>query len=459
MRRFVPWLVLLAAVAAVVIALSSGGGSTTEVDAIFDSAKGMVPGQLVKVAGTRVGTVTGLDLIHTSDSGYEARMRLSISNRFMPFHSDATCQILPEGLISENFVECNPGTPVSPPLARGSNGVPTVPVTHTSEAVSLEDVFNVFSVPTAERVQLFLDTLGVGTAGRGQDLNSILRRANPSLTQADRVLAILGAQNHQIATAVGQTDQVLTELANGSASVRSFVDRAASVARTTAAHRGALESGVHGLPAMLTAVKHGLISLDRVAAQGTPLLDDLRTSAPYLESLTYSFPAFTKVATPALRAIGAAAAQGTAAIPSALPVVAHLNRFATSARPVAKLLDELLVNLRQTGGIEGLLRFLYGFQSFLAAYDSVSHFPTEFVNIFPECIFSNAGDAPLPGCSHAYSAPDHGQVPLNAPNVSPGPNTAVFWKTNGSFSAARPQHGSTQLSAAQLSGLLRYLLK
>ena len=53
------------------------------------------------------GRVERIDLA----PGPKARMELSVERRFAPFRADARCSIRPEGLISENFVQCDPGSP------------------------------------------------------------------------------------------------------------------------------------------------------------------------------------------------------------------------------------------------------------------------------------------------------------------------------------------------------------
>lgn len=457
MKRVILSLVVAGAIAAAVL-MSGGGSGSFRVDALFATAKGMVPGQLVKIAGARVGEVQAIRLVHTGGDGYEARMELSIADRFRPFHANASCRILPEGLISENFVECDPGSAVRPTLARDAAGYPVVPVDHTSAAVSLQDVFNIFSVPTDQRLQLFFDTLGIGTAGRGTDLNAILQRANPSLTQAQRALAIIGAQNHELGQAVGQTNQILAALAQRSTSVREFVDRTAAVSRTTAAHQASLGTAVMRLPATLAAVRRGLTSLNQVALNSSPLLTDLRDSAPGLEGLIDRVGPFARTAMPALRSVARAAARGRAAIPVLRPVVTDLKRLAGQATPVSKLFDELLVSTRDKGGIEGLLRVLYALGTFSGPYDSVGHMVGLFFTLFPECIATNTENDPAPGCSHAYTAPEHGQAPVDDPSVAPGPNTADV--SQSSVSSAPAASASTPpLSLAQTRSLLSYLLK
>jgi len=452
-------LLIPAGVAVVVIvallATSGGNGGMFRVDAVFDTAKGIVPGQLVKIAGARVGSVSDVKLIVLPNAGYQARMELSIDRRFEPFHPDASCQILPEGLISENFVECSPGT-AGGSLAPGSTGVPTVPVTHTATPLSLQDVINVFSLPTSQQLGLVLNELGIGTAGRGEDFNQLLQRANPALSQARHVLSIIDAQTGELVNATQQTDGVLARLAGGDRQVREFVDNAATVARTTAVHSTALGMGIQHLPATLRAIDGAMKPIDRVTASGSPLLDELRAAAPGLQTFTSEFPRFAHNAEPALTALGAAADRGLQAIGPAQPVFAHLANFATQAPPVAKLLDDLLVSMRDRGTIELALRLIYEMAVVDGNWDSISHFVTVTVQVNQRCIAENAIGQPGPGCSHSYSAPDHGRVPNNDTSFSPGPLSAAITHAPGS---PLPSSTAKPLSTSSLRLLLNYILK
>ena len=90
---------------------------------------------------------------------------------------------------------------------------PTVPVTHTTEPVSLLDLFNIFNLPTRQRLMVIINELGIGTSGRGQDFNDVLRRANPALALARQAIGILTTQKAQLATLVDATNTVATEAA------------------------------------------------------------------------------------------------------------------------------------------------------------------------------------------------------------------------------------------------------
>jgi hypothetical protein len=296
-----------------------------------------------------------------------------------------------------------------------------VSLAETTVPVSLQDLVNVFSLPTDDRLRVIINELGIATAGRGADLNALLHRSNPALTQAQRALAIIAAQRQQLATGISQTGRVLAALANKNQDVRAFVDRAAVVARTTAAHRTALGQSIHRLPALLDALRPGLRSLDRAIARGTPLLDSLRTAAPGLTTVTHALPSFIAAGTPALTSLASVSSIGRSAVRTAYPVVADLERAAAQAGPFAANLDQLLISTRNSGGVEGLLGVFYGLANVFAGYDQVSHMIGFNLNAFPTCI----ADTSAPGCSSKYDAPGHGTIPPDNPAC--GPQNGAPW--------------------------------
>ena len=216
MKRLIILLAVIGAALAIVVLTHPFSTPGYRVDAIFDTADGISSGMNVDVAGVPEGSVVGVALTHSM----KARLELRLDKRFAPFHADARCQILPEGIISENYVECDPGSPSAPVLTATSGEAPTVPLTHDTTPVSLQQFIDIFSVPVADRLQLLLNELGIATAGRGEDINQILERANPSISQANRLLATVNTQRAQLADAISQTNGVVAQLASGNGSVR-----------------------------------------------------------------------------------------------------------------------------------------------------------------------------------------------------------------------------------------------
>ncbi|UTI66742.1 MlaD family protein [Paraconexibacter antarcticus] len=417
--------------------------------AVFDTAKGIVPGQLVKIAGVRAGTVDAVAITGAN----KARLSFHVDAKFAPFRSDARCRILPEGLISENFVECDPGV-ARTRLPAAGDGTPTVRLARTSAPVSLQDVIDVFKLPVDERIRVLIDELGLGTAGRGGDINAILRRANPALVEARRALTILDEHRRVIRAATVQSDHVLRALSRRRRELRGVVRAAAETGTATAAHAAALGHAVRLLPATLTAVREGLGALRRVAVAGTPVLGDLRAAAPVLSAVAEGLPRFTRVGDPAVRAIGAAAAAGRPALTAAAPVVAHLREGARRAIPFTSDSSRLLTSVTDTGGVESLLGLVYHFAAMSAPYDSLSHVGGALIGVYAQCLILGLN---VPGCRHDYAAPGHGTIPVNAPEAGPQrpgnllpPTTRIVEPSKLRLAARHPE---------AIRSLLEFLLK
>ncbi|HYF24418.1 MAG TPA: MlaD family protein [Baekduia sp.] len=447
MRRALALGAVLAAAGGLGLAATGGAQQDTQdgpssgeyrVDAVFDTAKGIVPGQLVKIAGARVGEVADVQLTPQ----YTARLELAVDGRFAPFRADARCEIQPEGLISENFVQCDPGSPDAPPLQAGGEGTPTVPLDRTRVPVNLTDLFEIWKAPVRDRLQIVLTALGAGVAARGEDLNALLRRANPTLGLVREAVGIVDAQRDEVAATLRDAHRVTAELARRPDRVEAFIDATADVTERTARRRSKLQEGVRRLPGLLQATRPALQRLERFADDSTPVVRDLRAASPDLERLLRRLPAAGREGLPALRALGTTGHRARPTIRSARPVVRRLATFAGAARPTGKELATLLVNLRERGFVESLLRFVFNVTRATSRYDAVSHILPAHMVLSTCSLYATA---PAAGCDANYTrtapAARHGQrrapsarrprpeqppaaLPTPAPRPAPRPGTA-----------------------------------
>lgn len=413
MRRLAAILLTLAAagaLAALAFGASAQGSSTNRIDVIFDDARGLIGGQLVKVAGAKAGTIQNV----TVTADYKARIEMSVDSRF-PFHTDATCTIRPEGLIAENYVECDPGTPGAALLQGTAGHAPTVPVSHTTEPVSLLDLFNIFNAPTRERFTVLINELGIGTAGEGDNFNNILLRANPALALARQVIGILVRQKSQLATLLDTTNTVAAEAAGHTAAVQDFIDRAGALATTVSDHRSALAQAVNRLPGLLAAAQPALSQLQTVALSGTPLLQQIHAATPYLNRVSNDLGPFVTAAKPGLAKLGTALRKAIPAIRHTTPLVRTLRAYADASRSNTLLFAKLSENLQRHGFIESFLSVAYYIAASLARYDSTSHL-LGILLIGPQNGACGLyATAPVPGCSAHY-----GQEPAFSPAASAG---------------------------------------
>jgi hypothetical protein len=170
---------------------------------------------------------------------------------------------------------------------------------------------------------------------------------------------------------------------------------------------------------MLDAVRPGLRSLDRAAGDASPLLDSLRSAAPQLATATITLPAFVRAGRPALRALSLVTHDNRAVLTRARPTASRLERATQQLGPLAGQVDDFLVSLRQTGGIEGTMRLLYTLATISGSYDDTSHFLNFVANMAPGCLHAEQRGDDAPGCSHKWSAPGYGTVPINEPSCGP----------------------------------------
>jgi len=111
MRRIAAIAAGLAVVIAAAVVLLAGqarsdGGPYT-IRAIFDDASYAVTGENVRIAGANVGTITALGVTPQN----RAAVTITINDsRFEPFYANAHCEIRPQSLIGEEYVNCTPGT-------------------------------------------------------------------------------------------------------------------------------------------------------------------------------------------------------------------------------------------------------------------------------------------------------------------------------------------------------------
>jgi ABC-type transporter Mla subunit MlaD len=411
MRRIAAIAVLiLAAAAFAIVAAGAGddGGGDYKVRAIFENAGFVIPGEDVKVAGVKVGTIDSLDV--TDD--FKAAVVLKITDPgYKDFRQDAECTVRPQSLIGERFVECEltqaraVGEEPPPPLEQIKDGPGKgeylLGVDHTFKAVDLDLINNIMRRPVRERLSLILDDLGIGVAGRGEDLKDVIRRADPALKEVDNVLKILADQNDVLQRLAVDSDTILEPLARERKHVSGAIDNAGAVARATAERRADLAASIERLPAFLRELKPTMVRLGALSDEMTPVVTDLGEVAPDINRMILALGPFSRAGIPAVESLGEAADRGTPAVKAALPVTKDLRRLAAAAVPVGRDARRLLESFQSTGGIERAMDYVFYQTSSINGFDSIGHYLRAALIVNP-C--TNYAVQPVLGCSANFSS-------------------------------------------------------
>jgi ABC-type transporter Mla subunit MlaD len=383
MKRLISLSLLVVALLAITVFGSGAGDSSAgyRVRAIFNDAFSVIPGEDVKIAGVKVGKIRSLDVTEAQ----QAAVVIEITEPgFQDFRKDATCTIRPQSLIGEKFVECTPtqprGTGAQPaaPLDKirsgKGKGEYLLPVSQTSRPVDIDLVNNIMRLPYRQRLAILINEFGTGLAGRGADLRDVIRNADPGLKETDKVLKILAEQDQVLADLAQSSDTVLAPLARERGKVADFVAKAADVNTAVAERRADLEKNIQKLPDLLAQLRPTMQRLGALSDQASPVLDDLGAVAPSLNRFITQLGPFSKSATTSLVSLGDASVSGREALVKSRPIVQDLRTFASTSKPLAGNLKDIVTSLRDTGGIERVMDYIFYQVAAINGFDAAGHY-------------------------------------------------------------------------------------
>jgi ABC-type transporter Mla subunit MlaD len=314
----------------------SAEGTTYKI--MFDNAFGLAKGGDFRVGGVTAGQTTDFSVVKHEGEAPKAVVTAEVTKPgFGDFRKDASCEIRPQSLIGEYYVDCQPGR--SPEHLRNGG---TVPVEQTSSTIPVDIVNDIMRRPYRERFRLLITELGTGLAGRPEDLQEVLRRAHPGFRETSKVLRILGDQNAVIKHFITDSDTVVNELEKNKADVVRWVKEAGDTAEISAARRDELRAQFRRFPEFLDELRPTMARLGELADEQTPLLADLHRAAPDLDTFLTRLGPFAEASRPAVRSLGETGEVGVQAFREGKQEIGELHRLAVRAAPFAKPLRQFL---------------------------------------------------------------------------------------------------------------------
>jgi phospholipid/cholesterol/gamma-HCH transport system substrate-binding protein len=425
MRRALTALGAIAAIVVVVLLLAGGSGGGYVVRAIFDNGSFMVKGELVRVAGANVGEIESVDVTQPGEiDSYRDGKPQAVPGKavivmkitdpgFQDFRRDAGCLIRPQSLIGEKFVDCRPTLPRAPgskpppelekiPAGEPGAGQYLLPLENNSTSVDPDLINNIQQLPYAQRFRLVLNELGAGLAGRGEDIEEVVKRANPVLRDTDRLFGILSAQRYQLAKLAADSEQILGPLSRRRSSVAGFFANAGAAAQASAERGAALEASLRKFPTFLRELRGTMHSLEGFSDAATPVFADLGRAAPSLTSATRALTPFSAASTVSLKSLGATGEVAGPKLRAADPIARKAAELAISGADPTTELAKFLVSTEKTKGFKGLSELIYNSTGANNEFDQYGHFGRAVVAL------TNCTDyvvAATSGCSANFNGP------------------------------------------------------
>ena len=184
------------------------GGKTTKYHARFTDVTGLLPGNEVRIAGVKVGSVAGISL-----KGDEADVVIRMEGGHRITEGN-TLQIRYRNLVGERYVAIVEGAGSSTAMKAGA----TVPIDRTHPALDLTVLFNgfrpLFQALDPKTVNDVSFEIIKTLQGEGGTIDTLLARtASLTSTLADKD-AVIGRVVDNLTTVLATVDQRDTELSN-----------------------------------------------------------------------------------------------------------------------------------------------------------------------------------------------------------------------------------------------------
>ncbi|HVX34443.1 MAG TPA: MlaD family protein [Solirubrobacterales bacterium] len=278
-----------------------------ELKATFTNSANISVKSPVRIAGVEVGKV-----IKTERDGDATTVTFTVDDAGRPIHKDAFATVKPRIFLEGNFfVDLDPGSPGSPEL--GSGG--TIPISHTSTAVQIDEVLTALQSPVRADLGRLLESYGTaltheptaaedadqlpmvrGLSG-GQALNKTFQYGGEAGRYSAQVTqALTGTQKHDLARLVSGSARAFQAFSADQAALQGLIDNFDVFTGALANQSENLKTTVHELAPTLQTAHTSLVSLDRslpplrtYAIEFRPAVAELpgliQASKPWLEQV------------------------------------------------------------------------------------------------------------------------------------------------------------------------------
>jgi ABC-type transporter Mla subunit MlaD len=326
---------VLVTVVAVFLAYNANAGlpftPVYELDATVPNAAGLIRGNEVRIGGTRVGFMSGMEPVTRRNGSVGARLHLRLIKSLDPLPVDSRIAVRPRSPLGLKYIDLTIGHAkdgVEPgaelPLARKA---PT--------PVEIDDLFGIFDKRTRSAAKTNFDEFGTGLAGRGTDLNRALGELLPVVTHLEPVMRNLVNPSSRLA-------QLFPSLERAAREVAPVAGQQASLFVALDQTFGALAQ-VTG-PIQQT-IERGPLALETATRE-------LPAQQPFLRDSTELFRRLR----PAFASLGTASTHLAPAFQQAQRPLAQTPRLAGQLEQTLAKLDALAADVRVDPGLVRLAR-------------------------------------------------------------------------------------------------------
>ena len=275
---------LTAAFLAVGFLIVQSGSAGHPLRTVFTAATQLRPGNEVRIAGRKVGSVQSIAL-----SDDRAVVTLAIDGSAWPLHLGTTAELrygAPASYASR-FVQLSPGPASAPALPDDA----LLPQSDTVTPVEFDQIYSTFDTATRRNLGETISEAAATLNGHGKDLAQDFRLGGPGAQRTAGMLSDLGVDPAALASLVSDGASTASALRSKTPQLQALVGNAADTFSVFADNASALQASIADFPPTLASARATLAHLDRtlgplgtLTADIAPGAVGLRDVAPQLRS-------------------------------------------------------------------------------------------------------------------------------------------------------------------------------
>jgi phospholipid/cholesterol/gamma-HCH transport system substrate-binding protein len=286
--------VVIAVVAVVLVVFESGSNYT--VTAEFENASQIVSGDLVEVAGTKIGTVSGIQLT----SGDQARLTLSISNSgYEPLHrgTQATIREVSLSGIANRYVDLDLGPAGNAKIPNGG----VISETNTTSEVDLDELFDTLNAPTRLGLQNLIQGAASAYKGEGKKAQQAFQYLNPAVAASSMLFAQINQDTSKFTRFLTSSGKLVTDIAARQSQLSGLIQNLSQTTGALASQHTALGQSIAKLPGFMTLADTTFTNLRTALTDLTPLVNASKPVAPKLQKLLVQLRPLAQQSVPTLK--------------------------------------------------------------------------------------------------------------------------------------------------------------
>ena len=292
----------------------------------------IVPGNEVRIGGTRVGIVTKLTPSRKDDGSTTALVELKLDQTTAPIPEDTLVQIRARSLLGLKYVQLTLGD--SDKIVPSGGKLPLENA--TPKPVELDELLNTFDDPTRTGIVASVQAFGTALGGRGSVIAAIIDEAEPLSDRALPVLRILADEQDGLMPFFTSLSRFTGELASA----------------------GQATGGLfRGLDRTFGALARADASLDATLQIAPGAFRDTAASLRQIRGLVGPHIALARDLQPGIEAAADAAPNLAAATTAGIRGLADTPRFARDFSRVLTQLDAVAGSAVVNRGLDGITQF------------------------------------------------------------------------------------------------------